>query len=155
MPTAKKRRDCPTHQSKSLSRSSTLRRRQSPNKGKTRGQPRQSLTVGLPQRPTPDPTLNPWPDDCVQIVAATPATINVRGIRGQITDQICADCAARLAVDSWSIETAWAMPERQRRPLRFICVKCCLTYDRSMIEHLVDQRCTKGTNEGNQLDDNS
>ena len=148
-----KRRDCPTHQTKSRSRSSTLKGRTSPNKGKSRGQPRQSVTVGLTPRPKPDPTKKPWPRDCVTIVAATPATLNVRGITGTVTDQICAECTTRLAVDSDEIARAWAMPERQGRPLRFICVKCFVQYDRSSIERLIDRRTTRGTNEGNLLDE--
>ena len=111
------------------------------------------MKVGLPVRPKPDPTLRPWPSDVVQIVAATPATVNVRGIRGKITDGSCADCDARLAYDSKSIEDALALPQRQGRPLRFICVQCCLKYDRSKIECLIDQRTTRGTNEGNSLDE--
>lgn len=70
-----------------------------------------------------------------------------------MVDQQCADCGTRLALDSESIASAWAMPQRQGRPLRFICVECCLTYDRKSIEHLVDHRTAKGTNEGNDLDE--
>lgn len=91
----------------------------------------------------------------MQIVASTPATVNVRGIREKIVDEKCADCGQRLAVDSYSIRVAWEIPQRQGRPLKFICVDCCLKYDRKSIEFLVDLRQTKGTNKGNQLDENS
>jgi hypothetical protein len=115
--------------------------------------PRSEQIVGLKRQPSPDPTKKRWPGDVIQIVAATPATVNVRGIRGTITDQICADCGVRLAVDSFTIETAEAMPERNRRPLRFICASCCLNYDRTTIQLLIDHRSTAGMNEGNQLDE--
>jgi len=137
---------------KSETRSATLKGRPSRRKGQ-RSIPRSAQVVGLVRQPKPDPRLIPWPADCVQIVAATPATVNVRGIRGRITDQVCADCQARLAVDSFTISTAWAMPERMRRPLRFICVDCFSRYDRNMITHLVDHRRTSGANEGTQLDE--
>lgn len=87
------------------------------------------------------------------IVAATPATVNVRGIIGHMVDQQCADCDTRLALDSESIAAAWAMPVRQGRPLRFICVECFSTYDRKSIEHLIDRRTTKGSNERSDVDD--
>lgn len=139
--------------SRSATRSDSLKGRESGRKNQ-RQLPVQSRTVGLPMRPKPDPALRPWPHDCVQIVAATPSTVNVRGIKGTITDQRCADCDCRLAVDSFTIQTALEMPERNRRPLKYICVSCCVQlYDRSTITLLVDHRQKGGTNEGTQLDE--
>lgn len=129
-----------SHHRKSETRSVTLSGRESGRKN-TRQLPIASRTVGLTPRPKPDPNLRPWPKDCVQIVASTPETVNVRGIKGRITDQICADCRTRLAVDSWTIDYANAMPERDGRPLRFICINCCVTkYDRNTITKLIDHR---------------
>ena len=104
------------------------------------------------QIPRPDPRLKPWPKNCVQIVAATPATVNVRGIREHITDQICHDCKTRLAVDSYSIRQALELPQRQGRPLRYICLNCFARYDRKTIDHLIYNRapktfCTKDDND--------
>jgi hypothetical protein len=110
----------------SETRAESLRGRTSPRRH-TRQQPRQSITVGMPVRPKPDPRLKAWPTDCVQIACAGPATVNVAGIRGRIVDQVCADCHARIVVDSQTIVQAWAMPERHGRPLRFIGVDCCFS----------------------------
>lgn len=136
---------------KSVTRSATMTGRTSVRKGQ-RQAPRQSLLQGLTPRPKPDPNLKPWPQDSVVIVAATPMTVNVAGIREYIVDQICSDCRCRLAVDNYSIRVAMEMPERQRRPLKFICVPCCTQYDRSSIEKLIDNRTTKGGNQGTELD---
>lgn len=136
---------------KSATRSATMTGRTSVRKGQ-RQAPRQSLLQGLTPRPKPDPTLKPWPKDSVVIVAATPMTVNVAGIRERIVDKICSDCRCRLAVDNHSIRAAWEMPERQGRPLRFLCAGCCKGYDRSSIEKLIDNRTTKGGNEGTELD---
>jgi hypothetical protein len=138
---------------KSQTRSDALRGRPSKRTGQ-KNVPRSAQVVGLIPRPKPDPTLRPWPSNCVQIVAATPERVNVRGIRGKIVDHVCAECQCRLAVDSFTIQTNWDMPERQRRPLRFICVQCCVSrYDRNSISLLIDQRNSTGNNEGIQLDE--
>lgn len=136
----------------SATRSATLKGRESKRKGEA-SVPRAAQLLGLTPRPKPDPNLKPWPKDCVQIVAATPMTVHVASIREQIVDKTCADCRCRLAVDNHSIRIAHELPERQRRPLRFICAKCCLTYDRSSIERLIDHRRTNGRNEGAELDE--
>lgn len=126
---------------KSETRSAALSGRSSGRKGK-RDIPRQSQVVGLPARPKVDPNLKPWPNDCVLIVASTPAKVNVAGIREQIVDQYCSDCHVRLAVDSFSIRKGMDMPERCRRPLRFLCTDCFQQYDRSGIDVLCDLRRT-------------
>ena len=135
----------------SRTRSETLKGRPSNNTGRD-GTPRQSKLAGLRPRPPVDPNLKRWPGDVVQIVASTQARVNVAGIRGRIVDETCADCQTRLAVDSHTIETALQLDCRNRRPLRFICVDCCMAYDRQSIEVLIDHRNTRGTNEGNELD---
>lgn len=139
-----------TKGTRSEARSAALKGRESKRKGQ-KSVPRASQLQGLIPRPKPDPNLKPWPNDCLVVVASTPLTVNVKGIREYIVDQTCADCSCRLSVDNFSIRTAWEMPERQRRPLRFICVQCCLLYDRSSIEKLVDNRTTRGGNEGTEL----
>ena len=138
---------------KSSTRSETMKGRVGNNQKGGKAPPRQSVLQGLTPRPKPDPNLKPWPNDSVVIVAATPLTVNVAGIREFIVDQKCSDCQCRLAVDNFSIRAAWEMPERRARPLRFLCVGCCQLYDRSSIEKLIDNRTTKGGNEGQQLDE--
>jgi hypothetical protein len=108
----------------SETRSATLKGRPSHRKGQ-RMATRSSLVVGLPKQPAPDPTLKCWPKECVIIVAATPATVSVRSIRGLITDQFCRDCGQRLAVDSVSIAEMVDDPRRQRRPIEFLGLDCC------------------------------
>ena len=107
---------------------------------RTKHVPRSSRVVGLVPRPAPDPSLKPWPGNVIQIVAATPATISVRGITGRITDCQCADCGTRLCVDSDTIAEAEQMPQRQGRPLKMICIRCCQKYDRGTIDVLIDRR---------------
>lgn len=140
---------------KSSTRSETMKGRAGNNQKGGKAAPRQSVLQGLTPRPRPkpDPNLKPWPTDAVVIVAATPMTVKVAGLRGFIVDQQCSDCQCRLAVDNFSIRKAWEMPERQARPLRFLCVGCCQHYDRSTIQKLIDNRTTKGGNEGQQLDE--
>jgi len=108
----------------SETRSATLKGRPSHRKGQ-RMATRSSMVVGLPKQPPPDPTLKAWPTSCFVIVAASPATVNVRGIRGKITDQFCRDCGRRLAVDSYSIELSVCSPLRQGRPIEFLGIDCC------------------------------
>lgn len=133
-------------------RTSSLKGRESGRKAKKQ-LPRQSLIVGLIAQPKPNPNLKPWPHDCVQIVAATPMTVDVAGIRDFIVDEFCADCSCRLAVDNFSITQTMELPERQQRPLRFICVPCYQTYDRSQIKTLIDNRRAKPRNEGTELNE--
>lgn len=122
----------------SATRASALRGRKSERKGQ-RSIPRQAKIVGLERRVV-NPDLRPWPSDVVQIVASTPEKINIRGLRGRVVSQVCADCARRILVDTFTILTAWEMPERERRPLRFICADCCRKYDTSGIKTLIDLR---------------
>lgn len=100
---------------------------------------RSAQLQGLKRPPQPDPRLRPWPVDCVTIVAATPGTVNVRGIRGEIRDGQCADYGTRLSVDSASISMALSLPAREGRPLRTICADCCLQYDRTGVQ-IIDNR---------------
>jgi hypothetical protein len=125
----------------SETRSETLKGRESQRKNK-RQLPRSQQLQGRPAYQPPDPDLKPWPIDCVILVAATPATVNVRGIRGRIIDRSCQDCTTRLAVDSQGLKDAIELPQRQGRPVKIICVECCLKYDRSKIDVLKDLRST-------------
>ncbi len=104
-----------------------------------------------------DPSsLKPWPSDCVQIVAATYKTVNLAGIRGRVSRRVCKDCQCFIGVDSYTIHIALMMPQRDGRPLKFVCVDCCLLYDRSGIVVLIDhrQQSDSGTaNEGVLLDE--
>lgn len=103
-------------------------------------------------------SLKPWPVDCVQIVAATYQTVNLAGIRGRVLRRVCNDCQSSLGVDSETIDDAIVMKERNGRPLRYICVECCLQYDRCSIDHFVDQRMksnSENVNEGVLLDDSN
>lgn len=108
----------------SATRSETLTGRPSLRKGE-RQLPRQSLTVGLVKRSAPDPTLKPWPSDCVLIVAAGPATFRPSQIRGQVIDKKCRDCGSRLCVDSSSIDSLMSNPIRQGRRIEYLGVECC------------------------------
>lgn len=130
------RRSDRTHK-KSATRSDTMKGRPSLRKGE-RQAPRQSLTVGLVKRPSPDPNKKPWPQHCVLIVAASPATVRVSQIRGQIIDKACRDCGARLCVDSVSIDELFNNPIRQGRPIQYLGLDCCFasyeTTDVTMIQ---------------------
>lgn len=98
----------------------------------------------------------PWPIECVQIVAALYQTVNLAGIRGRVVRRVCHDCQCSLGVDSETIDDAILMKERNGRPLRYICVECCLQYDRCSIDHFVDQRVkskSQSVNEGVLLDE--
>lgn len=120
----------------SETRSATMTGRPSLRKGE-RQLPRQSLTVGLVKRPAPDPNKKPWPKDCVLIVAASPATVRVSQIRGQIIDKKCRDCGARLCVDSYSIDALWSNPIRQGRRIEYLGVDCCFeTYETEGVQML-------------------
>ena len=114
---------------KSATRSATLKALPSQRKGK-KNVPRSAQTVGLVQRPKPDPTKKPWPTDCIVVVAASPATFKPAQIRGQVIDKKCRDCGARLCVDSQTIDEMMDHPLRQRRPVNYIGIDCCFAnYD--------------------------
>lgn len=117
------RRSDRTHK-KSATRSATMKGRPSLRKGE-RQAPRQSLTIGLVKRPSPDPNKKPWPQNCVVIVAASPATVRVSQIRGRIIDKACRDCGARLCVDSVSIDRLFSDPIRQGRRIEYLGLDCC------------------------------
>lgn len=86
------------------------------------------------------PSLKPWPSDAVIIVAAPSAESIVGNMRGPAFKCLCRDCGEELLADSFSRDAALAMPERMGRPVAHICIRCCVTYDRSSIQKLIDHR---------------
>lgn len=113
----------------SETRSTTLSGRTSPLRG-SRAIPRSQQIVGRQPLPKPDPSKIPWPTDCIIVVAASPATVVVKQIRGRIVDQTCRQCGARLAVDSATVEEMESHPLRCRRPIQYLGLDCCFSrYD--------------------------
>lgn len=118
--------------------------RKSHRKG-SRQLPRQSLVVGLPKQPTPDPSLKPWPTDCVLIVAAGPATFRPSQIEGFVCDKACRECGARLCVDSRSIDSLMSNPIRQGRRIEYLGVECCFAqYSKDGVQMLKSTRNSEG-----------
>lgn len=129
---------------KSSTRSATMTGRPSLRKGE-RQAPRQSLTVGLVKQPSPDPNKKQWPENCVLIVAASPATVRVSQIRGQIIDKACRDCGARLCVDSVSIDELFNNPIRQGRPIQYLGLDCCFaSYETTDVTMIQARRKSEG-----------
>lgn len=118
-----KKRGAAKHRS-SETRSTTLSGRTSPLRG-SQAIPRSQQIVGRKPLPKPDPSKIPWPTDCIIVVAASPATVIVKQIRGRVVDQTCRQCGARLAVDSATVEEMESHPLRQRRPIEFLGLDCC------------------------------
>jgi hypothetical protein len=110
--------------SSSKTRASSLAGRTSPLRG-SKAIPRSARLAGLKPLQKPDPEKIPWPTDCIIVVAASPATVEVRQIRGRVVDQRCRQCGARLCVDSVTVEEMQSHPLRQRRPIEFLGLDCC------------------------------
>lgn len=130
----RKRPDHPIHYAKSGTRSSTLRGRPSPHRGKSdQNRRRSSLTTGLKPRQKPDPTLRPWPRDVFVVAVHRHSDFDVRTIRGSIEFGTCEDCDEKLAFEAGKLERARFDPHCERRPLKIICRHCLATYNRKII----------------------
>ncbi len=62
------------------------------------------------------------------IVVRSHAQIDVSMIRGRLLPIRCADCNVRLSVDEQLFRSASEMPDRDARPMRFICKECFSQY---------------------------
>lgn len=83
---------------------------------------------GIRQIETPDPTLKAPPANFYTVVVVSHATMDIGRIRGRLLDYRCDDCSCRLSVDTTKQQIAIDKPERQGRPLRWICKECSMRY---------------------------
>lgn len=81
--------------------------------------------------------LKPWPRDAVMVVAARARDARPELMEGVAVEQ-CRDCRAVLHADTFTVRTAWGMPQRVGRPVLFFCPACCAGYDRSTVGVTVD-----------------
>lgn len=86
--------------------------------------------------------LKPWPADSVVIVAAVIGEEQQEFMEARV-ETACHDCDARLYADSRTIRVAAGLPSRRGRPITFLCLNCCTTYDRSTLTEIHDHRGTK------------
>ncbi len=99
---------------------------------------------------TAEPKLKPWPRDVVPIIASVAGTEH----RDQMVMPVaaeCRDCGCGLVADQYTLTTAENLPERQGRPIVFICTVCLSDYNLSHLARprskVVDHRGGAGKRE--------
>lgn len=83
--------------------------------------------------------LKRWPSSAVIVVAASAGEERREQMEAVVPVE-CRDCGATLAADSHTIRLAEGLPSRQGRPVEFLCVACCVTYDRATVTEFHDDR---------------
>lgn len=116
----------PNSTKKSATRSETLRGR----KWSGIKAPRRATNAEIVRNsnPQPDPTLKRLPRDRFNVVFRRKAEVAVKDMRGVVLNIICADCHQRLAIDADLKAAAESKPEREARPMRYICRQCFWRY---------------------------
>ncbi len=79
----------------------------------------------------------PWPSDALMVVASLEGQER-REHMESVVPAACRDCGAALAADSFTIRTAWNLPVRRGRPVKFFCMACAHGYDMRSIDQLHD-----------------
>jgi len=83
-------------------------------------------------------TKKAWPADAVILVCSTPETVVINQ-RDSFHTANCRDCHADLVYSGQSFARAQQVAGGFR-PVDFLCIDCCVTYDRNSIEHFEDHR---------------
>lgn len=83
--------------------------------------------------------LKPWPGEAVIIVAAAAGEERREQMEAVVPAE-CRDCGRILAADSHTIRLAEGLPSRRGRPVEFLCIACCVTYDRRTVSEFHDDR---------------
>lgn len=81
----------------------------------------------------------PWPIDAVIIIASRRGT----EVRARMTDpavEECRDCGVEVVVDTPSVSAAAAYPQRNGRPIAYLCIECAVTYNRGSVDHVIGLR---------------
>ena len=84
-----------------------------------------------------------WPSDAVILVCSSAETANVRAM-DSVHAAHCRDCGCDVVYSGSSMNAAQAADVTFGRPVDFLCVECCVTYDASSIERLIDHRKKEG-----------
>ncbi len=71
----------------------------------------------------------PWPSEAVIIVAARAGDEKPDQMDGPFVAN-CRDCYGDLIADIHTVHKAEHLPTRHGRPIEFLCVHCCLAYER-------------------------
>lgn len=87
----------------------------------------------------PQPPRKLWPSDAVMIVAAHEGTELVANMESRVAC-VCCDCSKPLMADTATIRRSVEAGYPRGRPIRFFCVECCVTYDRTSVDVLEDHR---------------
>lgn len=137
------KRGRPSTPAPSATRAQSLRGRPHNRLGK-KMVPMQSRAVPVIRPERPDPDMKRLPRDCFNVVFRRRSEVPVAKLSLPVLRIACVDCGNLLGIDKDLQRLAETKPDRELRPMRYICRQCFWEYFEGFSDRPKEHSCCHG-----------